>query len=316
MDPATDGIKVRRSVEKYSELGLEGSDLHAIPALLGSRETHDTYVRELYQVMWRANDPIDLYVIRPLGVTHPPVVLFLYSFPTDTDRFKDEAWCRRAVQGGAAAVGFVSALTGQRYNYRPFTEDFITQLPKSLAVTVHDVPFILDYLNSRGDLDMSHVGMFGQGSGGSIAILAASVEPRIKVLDLLDPWGVWPKWFSDTPLIQSKDREKYRVPLFLKQLVTLDLVAYLPGLKNRDIRIQWTDDEGNGKRVSELMTAAAPSGVKLMHYATGRAMYMANAQGKLFSWISGELGAVPVSVNPSFAPTAQNADATSPLPAR
>jgi len=46
---------------------------------------------------------------------------------------------------------------------------------------------------TRGDIDMDHVGMWADGSGAAIAILAASVDPRIKALDLLDPWGDWPK---------------------------------------------------------------------------------------------------------------------------
>ena len=31
--------------------------------------------------------------------------------------------------------------------------------------------------------------MFGEGSGGTIALLAASVDPRIKAVDVLNPWG-------------------------------------------------------------------------------------------------------------------------------
>ena len=309
-DPETDGMKVRRAVESYSDLSLKGSELRAIPPLLGTREIHKTYIRELYQVMWRANDPIDLYVIRPVGVKRPPVILFLYGFPTETDRFKDDSWCQRVVQGGAAAVGFVSALTGQRYNYRPRTEDFISQLPESLTTTVHDVPFILDYLNTRGDLDMSRVGMFGQGSGGAIAVLATSIEPRIKVLDLLDPWGSWAEWFVESPLIQPQDRAKYSAPEFLKPLATLDPVAYLPDLKTRNIRIQWIDDEGDGKEVIAMMTAAAPLNTKVVRYATGRAMYEANSNGKLFTWISKELCAVPASVEPLTPVAIKNAHGT------
>src|ERR1035441_1223230 len=49
----------------------------------------------------------------------------------------------------------------------------------SLALTVHDVQMVLNYLETRGDLDMSRVGMFGQGSGGAIAVLAAAADSRI-----------------------------------------------------------------------------------------------------------------------------------------
>jgi len=101
---------------------------------------------------------------------------------------------------GFAAVGFVSALTGHRYHDRPWREWFLSELQENLAKTAHDVQMVLDYLESRSDLDMSRVGMFGQGSGASIAILASAADPRIKVLDVLDPWGDWPTWITTSPL--------------------------------------------------------------------------------------------------------------------
>jgi iron complex outermembrane receptor protein len=80
----------------------------------------------------------------------------------------------RATEGGFAAIGFVSALTGHRFHNRSMKEWFISELQEALGTSVHDVPMILNYLSTRGDLDMDNIGMFGQGSGGAIAILAAS----------------------------------------------------------------------------------------------------------------------------------------------
>ena len=34
------------------------------------------------------------------------------------------------------------------------------------------------------------------GSGAAIAILAAAIDPRLKALDLVDPWGDWPDWLA------------------------------------------------------------------------------------------------------------------------
>ncbi len=61
----------------------------------------------MIHVQWRAGDPIDLYVVRPSGVAKPPVILFLYGYLSDTDRFRNDAWCKRVVEHGFAAVGFV-----------------------------------------------------------------------------------------------------------------------------------------------------------------------------------------------------------------
>jgi cephalosporin-C deacetylase-like acetyl esterase len=78
-------------------------------------------------------------------------------------------------------------------------ESFLSELQECLATSAHDVQMVLNYLAARGDLDMSRVGMFGQGSRAGIAILASAADPRIKVLDVLDPWGDWPTWISTSP---------------------------------------------------------------------------------------------------------------------
>jgi acetyl esterase/lipase len=69
---------------------------------------------------------------------------------------------------------------------------FVSELQEALATSTHDVQMVLNYLAKRGDLDMSRIGMFGQGSGGAIAILSAAADSRIVALDVLDPWGDWP----------------------------------------------------------------------------------------------------------------------------
>lgn len=245
------------TAEDWSVLRVDPAQLNPISdALLGKSETPE-FTRELFRVQWRTGDPIDLYVVKPKGVARPPVVLYLYSYPADTDRFRDEGWCKRATQGGFAAVGFVSALTGQRYSARPMKEWFVSELQESLGTTVHDVQMILNYLAPRTDLNMDRVGMFGEGSGGTIALLAAAADPRIRVVDVLNPWGDWPDWFKTTPEVTEEERVKFRKPEFLKKLATLDPATYLPQLKTRSIRVQQVMDEPVTPEAARRKIAAA-----------------------------------------------------------
>jgi pimeloyl-ACP methyl ester carboxylesterase len=229
--------------ENWTVLRVDPAQLNPTSdALLGKSETAD-FIREIYRVQWRTGDPIDLYLVRPKGIARPPVVLYLYSYPADTDRFRDDGWCRRATRGGFAAVGFVSALTGHRYSSRPMKEWFVSELQESLGTTVHDVQMILSYLGPRTDLQTDRVGMFGEGSGGTVALLAAAADPRIRAVDALNPWGDWPDWFKTTPEVTEQERIEFQKPAFLKKLETLDPVVYLPELKNRNIRLQQVMDE-------------------------------------------------------------------------
>jgi len=256
---------------------------------LGGKAETKTFVRELLQVQWRPNDPIDLFVIRPAGAKKPPVVLYLYGFASDTGRFKDDRYCERVTRGGAAAIGFVSAFTEQRNEHRPPKAWFVSELPEAVATTVHDVQMILNYLDSRGDLDMSNVGIMGQGSGGAIAILAAAADARLKAVDLLDPWGDWPEWLATSPIIPQEERASYLQPDFLKRLEPLEPAHYLPDLKSRSVRMQFVDEYGEPQAAVHKLEAAAPPSAKVRHYRTAVEFRNVTADGGFFTWISSEL---------------------------
>jgi hypothetical protein len=250
------------------------------------------YSRELVRLEWRAGDPIDASVIKPAGVKNPPVILYLYSFPSTSHRFAEPEFCKFLVRNGFAAVGFVSALTGERFHERPMKTWFVSELQESLATSVHDVQLMLNYLTTRGDLDMTRVGMFGDGSGASIAIMAAAVDSRIKAVDLLDPWGDWREWLAESMLVPDNERADYLKPEFLQKVQNLDPLKWLPELKTQRVRLQYIEDlTVTPKTARERMEAAAPQNAKVVRYESKKA-FLANVAfaGKGFDWIKEELG--------------------------
>jgi hypothetical protein len=282
------------NVEDWTSLSLSGSQLHVEKPVYGGKDDLPKFTRELLQVKWRQGDPIDLYIIRPKAVDRPPVMLYLYSYPSETDRFRDNAYCERITNGGFAAIGFVSALTGHRYTNRPMKKWFVSELQEALASTVHDVQMILDYLSTRGDLDLSKVGMFGEGSGGSIAILSAAADSRIQTIDVLDPWGDWPDWMAASVLIPEEERPSYIKPEFLNKIAPLDPVAWLPKLKTQHIRIQQVmDDSITPKVAKEKIEAAAPPNTQLVKYASTQQFFGAAGGGRIFQWAKQQLSPAP-----------------------
>ena len=279
------------SIEHWDVLPLSGNSLQADKPLLGEKDTFPTFTRELIRVQWRRDDPIDLYVIRPVGASRPPVALFLYGYPSDTDRFLNNAFCATLTRNGMAAIGFVSALTGPRYHDRPMKEWFVSQLAESLASSVHDVQMILNYLSTRGDLDMDHVGMFGQGSGGTIAILAAGVDARIKALDLMAPWGDWPDWVAASPQIPENERANYLKPDFLSNIAPLDPVRWLPLLKPRSVRLQEPlFSNAIPESVRRRLEAALPADAEIIRYKDSKEYIdKVTAEGKMLDWLHEKL---------------------------
>ncbi|HYM07238.1 MAG TPA: hypothetical protein VEU11_11820, partial [Terriglobales bacterium] len=106
-------------VENWNALDDIKSGLQPRPPFVVQRDEEPDFVRELVRVQWRTGDPIDLWIMRPRISGKVPVVLYLYSYPGDPNQFRDNGWGSRATADGFAAVGFVSALTGQRYHMRP-----------------------------------------------------------------------------------------------------------------------------------------------------------------------------------------------------
>jgi hypothetical protein len=290
--------------EDWKSPALSTSTLHPVQPAAGYIADHPGYTVELLQVQWRFGDPIDLYVMKPKGVNKPPVILYLYGFPAGTDRFQDEGFQNAATKDGFAAVGFVSALTGHRYHDRPMREWFVSELQESLATSAHDVQMILNYLESRGDLDITRVGMYSQGSGASIGILTSAVDPRIKVLDATDPWGAWPVWFSASPFPPEEERASYRTPEFLTKVARLDPVDWLPRLQVQKFRFQDALFETTTPKVAkEKLRAAAPAGSTVVIYKTPEEFNAVVRSNSELTWIKQTLRSVGQVKSDSIAAT-------------
>lgn len=248
------------------------------------------FLRELVRVEWRLSDPIELWIMRPKVAGKVPVVLYLYNYTDGSDRFRDNGWCKRATADGFAAVGFVSALSDYRFRFRPMRQWFVSELPESLGSTVHDVQLILNYLADRGDMDMDRVGMFGIGSGATIAILAAHADPRIKTVDVLDPWGDWPYWLEHSPVVPEVERSKYTTPQFLKSVAALDPLVYLPTLKTPNLRLQQTLSDGaTPKTAKERLAVAVPNQSQVVKYQNAGDLFKAWKANGISGWIKQQM---------------------------
>jgi hypothetical protein len=272
-------------------LAKSGLPLSASGGVLLSKTDQPDCTSEMLRMQWRTGDPIDLYVIRPSGVSKPPVILYLFDYTKDSDIFRGDSWCKQAKESGIATVGFVSALAGQRFHSpRPMKQWFVSELQEALSTSTHDVQMILNYLDTRGDLDMKHVGMFGQGSGGSIAILAAAADPRITALEVLDPWGDWPDWLKGSIQIPESERATYLAPEFLQKVSSLDPVSYLPQLKNRPIRIEQVMTYPiTPSSARDKVAGAAPNTTDVSRYQDIGALEKAWKSAGITGWLGEQL---------------------------
>lgn len=279
--------------EDFSSLSLKSSAFFPLPPVMGQKDDSPKmpFVRERWQMMWRPADSIDLYVCKPKGATGKlPVILYLYTYPSDTNRFKSDDWCTTMTSDGFAAVGFLSAYTGDRLEMRPPSATFFSGFRESIVSTVHDIQMILDYLATRGDLDMTRVGMYGQGSGGTIAILASTVDKRIRALDVLTPWGDWQNFFAHGAYASADKRAKFQSPEFLAQIAPFDPVTLLPNVQAKSFRIQDVRKSGHMPDGSQDRLEAAASPTAIINQYGDQASLVAHAPiGVMFGWLKAEL---------------------------
>jgi hypothetical protein len=249
----------RWSKEDWTRLPLaeSGLNLSQYVAVIQGRTETENYTREEIRVQWRLSDPFDIYVVLPKGVKNPPAILYIYDYRFSSDRFREDGWCTRVTKGGVAAVGLTSYLSIERRDYRPMREWFVSQLQEALGTSTHDVQMVLNYLASRGDIDMGRVGIFGQGSGGAIAALAASVDKRISAVDLLDPWGDWPDWLKYSRQVPEDERSRYLTREFLQSVSGMDPVTILGSMSGTHVRVQQLMDDQITPREAKLAISAA-----------------------------------------------------------
>ena len=280
------------SMERWDDISLHGSHLHPVPPILGEVDTLPEFTRELLRVQWRDGDPIDLYIVRPAGVARPPVIVYLYGYPGEAVRFLNSSLCKTVTRNGFAAVGFSAMLTGQRYHDVPMKEWFVSDLQRSLVGTTHDVQMVLTYLASRGDFDLTRVGLFGEGSGGTVALLAASVDRRIQAVDVLNPWGDWPSWLAASRIVPDVERPDFLNAAFLQSVAPLDPVTVLPKLIRLPVRLQqnlW-DDVKTPAVSRQRITAALPANADLAQYKDQRVYFeKVGNSGKMLEWMYAHL---------------------------
>src|SRR5258706_11472682 len=280
-----------RTTEDITSISVALSQLYPDPPELVEKDVEPEYIREWIKVQWRSDDPIYLYVVRPTGVQKPPVVIYLYDYPAETDVFRDSDWCEHVTAGGYAAVGLVPALNGQRYHGRPMKEWFVSELQEALAKSAHDVQMGLNYVSERGDVDMNNVGIFGVGAGATIAVAAASADPRIKAIDLVDPWGNWPVWMAKSNVTPEEERSRYIKPDFLGGVSPFDPVSLLPRLTTPRVRLnQFAENSSTPTEASSRIEAALPPGAERRRLADGAQFDpVVAASGHNFDWLKLQL---------------------------
>jgi predicted esterase len=152
-------------------------ELRSLGASQGLTATHFTFASE-------AHERVPGVIIRPdKGAARRPAVILLHGTGDSKEGLLDWA-------SALAARGFVAVAIDGRYHGERTGEgydDAILRAYKTgkehpfLYDTVWDVMRLIDYLETRSDVDAKRIGMMGISKGGMETYLAAAIDPRVAV---------------------------------------------------------------------------------------------------------------------------------------
>ena len=99
--------------------------------------------------------------------------------------------------------------------------------------------------------------------------MAASADSRIKAVDLIDPWGDWPKWMQMSEVVPEDERSTYLKEDFLKNIAPFDPVAVLPSLTTSHVRlVQFGQGSVTPTASQKRIAAALPANGEREQFAT------------------------------------------------
>jgi hypothetical protein len=129
--------------------------------------------------------------------------------------------------------------------------------------------------------------------------VVAAEDPRIKVLDVLDPWGDWPTWIATSPFVPDDERADYMKPEFFKKAATLETLEWLPKIQAKAFRFQQNVFEADTpKPIKQKLREAAPHGTTFVQYQTMEEFKAAFPKSTNLDWVKRQLKSLPAETAP------------------
>lgn len=171
--------------------------------------------------------------LRPTAGGPFPLAIVLHGFRGSKEGM--EGWCRDLAARGVFALAIDAHLHGERSVAGVFHGDRIAFLGEeytiwvhqtSIAHTVKDVPFVLDALARRPEVDATRVAAGGVSMGGAAAMVLAWREPRVRVVaNIIGSVDFWWDVTKLPPGPKQQERKATYGPRIHELVASLDPMA-------------------------------------------------------------------------------------------
>jgi DNA-binding winged helix-turn-helix (wHTH) protein/formylglycine-generating enzyme required for sulfatase activity/dienelactone hydrolase len=193
--------RVPLSDEAFEAMRFQFTTPRAAPAEVTVTKVEEStlWIAEEVVLKFAAQEPTTLYVVRPKAHEQPlqPIV---YSGVGDCcfmkrpnrDALEQLQIAGFIVNGGRALVMPIWAGAYERYSPYPTQADAAADRDRRMSLQwQHDLSTTIDYLESRPDMDVQHIGYFGISRGASFAgAINLAIEQRVRAT-VLASGGIW-----------------------------------------------------------------------------------------------------------------------------
>ncbi|MGB9718549.1 MAG: alpha/beta hydrolase family protein [Thermoproteota archaeon] len=162
----------------------------SIPLNASEELIRDEGVCKIYKVYFNSvdNERVPAMISIPSGPGKHPCVVFLHGYGGSKEDIL--SFASLVAAEGYAVIAIDAEFHGERREegkelYSPNLEESV----KGIIQTIIDLRRAVDYLETRGEIDVERIGYVGGSMGGILGAIFIGVEPRVKAAALLVAGG-------------------------------------------------------------------------------------------------------------------------------
>jgi dienelactone hydrolase len=212
------------------------------PQLVTSSNTDKVRIEKVRLTLDAGQDAVAM-IQRPKEGGPFPVVIVQHFLGASKDHFLIQGMVNSLAQRGLLAVAIDGRYRGDRQNGKSLQAAMAEALKTGkerpwLVDTTYDIIRLLDYLETREDVDPKRIGMAGVSEGGIITWMSAAADDRIRVVAPI----IGVTTFADALVLDEGPDTAAKLKLFDEVVPALRAYAQdigEPGLNTKVLRSAW-----------------------------------------------------------------------------
>ncbi len=231
-------------------------------------------------------------LLRPKKAERPPCVLFLHGYGGSKEQARMIA--ALLIPRGIAVFAIDAVMHGERAEPgRELLSPELMQGGRPIVRTVIDNRRGIDYLETRGDIDVERLAMLGVSMGGIFGSILAAVEPRIDAAALIVAGGRWDLLLANSPHPRAQKLQQLGIQSEVVQqaMRVVEPVNFVGHIAPRPVlMVNGEQDQIIPRVCAEALHEAANEPKQVIWYEDGHVGMTPEVVGQVIEWLAKQCG--------------------------